>query len=1017
MRAVAAGLVALLVPAGPAFALTTEPGFSAQAVIKDLNQPTALSFAPDGRVFVAQKGGVIKVFPSVPAVGSSPLSGALASTTFADLSSDVHDVWDKGLLGLAVSPNWTADKSVYALYTSDAVFDGVGRWNDSCPGTEAGVGDGTGEGCQVSSRLVRLTSTTTAAPPALPQSAGTPTTLISDWCMQFPSHSIGTLAFGPDGKLYASGGDGASFLQTDFGQFGRPTNPCGDGHAGDQRDLGNSSANPPVRVPQNEAGALRSQDYRTTSGPVGLDGTIIRIDPATGAGVAGNPGFASMDANRKRIVAIGLRNPFRFTFRPGTSEIWGGDVGPDAYEEINRLENPLAAAPANFGWPCSEGNFTPGVTFGVYASKPLCSALGAATTAPYYSYEHGTKKGPIPGDDQLAQDPCPPQSNGGSSTTGVAFEPSDASGYPAAYRGALFFADWAKNCIWVMKAGANGLPDVNRVEHFVRGVGAVQLVVGPPGTPYAGDLFYVNIGQFDGNGGAIKDSGEIRRVHFGSAPTAVITADQTTGPAPLAVSLSGASSSNPEGGPLTFAWDLDDNGTFETNGVTVATSYGPGHHTANLQVTSSMGVKDFTSIELDSGAPIITISTPTAALHWKVGDKVDFAGNAIDAEEGVLPESALKWTLNLRHCEVGNGDACHNHGPLVSSTGATGSFSTPDHGYPSYLVLTVSVTDVSGARATQSVRLDPTAISWLVDTKPSGGVVSVGATAAAGPLKKTVVAVSGTEVDVASPQVFNGVTRAFVGWSDNGASSHVAIAPATDGSLIATFTNGVPVAKLSSDRTDGKVPFVVNFDASDSSDPDAAAGDTITYAWDLDGDGLFDDGTSAKIAKTYVTDGATKVRVRVTDRAGAQAIAKVDIGGVALTQAELQANPCKKNTFVARYFVGSKANRVPFLTRCEKAVNARWGLRRPVTGAPKDHFFVRWAGTFDFTGGTTRFKAIGDDGIRVWIDGKLIVNHWKGKVELSTIDRPLTRGKHAIRVEYIERTGTARALLTWAKRR
>ena len=54
--------------------------------------------------------------------------------------------------------------------------------------------------------------------------------------------------------------------------------------------------------------------------PVGLDGTVFRVNPATGAGLAGNPLFSSPDPNAKRIVVHGLRNPFRTTFRPGTSE-------------------------------------------------------------------------------------------------------------------------------------------------------------------------------------------------------------------------------------------------------------------------------------------------------------------------------------------------------------------------------------------------------------------------------------------------------------------------------------------------------------------------------------------------------------------------------------------------------------------------------------------------------------------------------------------------------------------------
>ena len=160
--------------------------------------------------------------------------------------------------------------------------------------------------------------------------------LINDWCQQFPSHSVGTLLFGRDGYLYATGGDGASFNNVDYGQYGAnyagdKANPCGDppGAVG-------TALSPPGA----EGGALRSQSVRRTDGPATLDGAVLRIDPATGAGVPGNPYFSSSDANARRIVAFGLRNPFRITQRPGTDELWIGDVGWNTWEEINRVVAP-----------------------------------------------------------------------------------------------------------------------------------------------------------------------------------------------------------------------------------------------------------------------------------------------------------------------------------------------------------------------------------------------------------------------------------------------------------------------------------------------------------------------------------------------------------------------------------------------------------------------------------------------------------------------------------------------------
>jgi glucose/arabinose dehydrogenase len=241
--------------------------------------------------------------------------------------------------------------------------------------------------------------------------------MIEDWCQQYPSHSTGSVAFGQDGKLYASGGDGASFNWVDYGQGGTSINQCVD--------------------PANEGGALRSQDMRTTSDPVTLDGTVIRVDPETGAGSDGNPFAGSTDANARRIVAYGLRNPFRATFRPDTNELWAGDVGWNEWEEINRLTNAADATAENFGWPCYEGSARqPGYD---NQNLPICETLyGAnAVTPPYYAYRHS--------DQVIPSESCP---IGGSSIAGLSFAFYTGGPYPAEYDGALFFADYTRRCIW-----------------------------------------------------------------------------------------------------------------------------------------------------------------------------------------------------------------------------------------------------------------------------------------------------------------------------------------------------------------------------------------------------------------------------------------------------------------------------------------------------------------------------------------------------------------------------------------
>ena len=90
---------ALVTQAGPspAGASTLPTGFRDSVVLSGLTNPTVLQFAPDGRIFVGQKNGVIKVFQSL--TDTNPV-------TFADLSSKVDDYWDRGLLGMALAPNF-----------------------------------------------------------------------------------------------------------------------------------------------------------------------------------------------------------------------------------------------------------------------------------------------------------------------------------------------------------------------------------------------------------------------------------------------------------------------------------------------------------------------------------------------------------------------------------------------------------------------------------------------------------------------------------------------------------------------------------------------------------------------------------------------------------------------------------------------------------------------------------------------------------------------------------------------
>ena len=363
LAAILAAAVLVLLAPGSANAGTLPSGFQESTVFSGLTNPTNVEFSQDGRVFVAEKSGLIKVFDGLS--DTTP-------TTFADLRTKVHNFWDRGLLGFALAPNFPSDPDVYVLYTHDAAIGGTApRWgqpgvtSDRCP-TPPGP---TADGCVVSGRLSKLTASGNTM-------TGSEQVLIEDWCQQYPSHSIGALAFGADGALYVSGGDGASFNFVDYGQDGSPLNPCGDPPGG---------AGATLTPPTAEGGALRSQDLRTSGDPVGLDGAILRVNPETGEALPNNPLFGNSDPNARRIIAYGLRNPFRITIRPGTNEVWAGDVGWNFWEEINRVADPGGAV-ENFGWPCYEGVQRQSGYDG--ANLNICENLYSqqgAVTDPYFS--------------------------------------------------------------------------------------------------------------------------------------------------------------------------------------------------------------------------------------------------------------------------------------------------------------------------------------------------------------------------------------------------------------------------------------------------------------------------------------------------------------------------------------------------------------------------------------------------------------------------------------------------------
>jgi len=782
-----------LIAAAPATGMDLPPGFQARTLplpkatsptyVDGLQKPTTLDFAPDGKLFVAERNGRVLEFDSTedptPTLVLSILDKVMAKA-------------DRGILGMKLDPEYPAQPYLYLSYTYDAPIGG-----DSDDSEHTHYADGAddcveakeSDDCLVSGRLARVeidpaTSVAVGSGGAAdPVDPGSEEVLINSWCQQVTSHSVGDIEFDAEGALLMSGGDGASWGSIDFGQLG---NFCKD--------------------PEYEGGSLRAQDLRTpaTPGdPTDYNGSIIRVDRDTGAALSNNPlaqaplsSGGVEDVAARRILAEGLRNPYRFTIQPGTGEIYIGDVGQDLWEEIDHFSPPPATGVGltNFGWPCFEGGRSGNLKMPRWEAaekelhKPLCETLytnPSQVTAPIFAYPHAN----APGYDGrvFEEDACDP--NPGSAISGVAFYdpsgvPADAL-LPAEYFGALFFADAARGCIWTMQAGLDGVPDPATVANFAIGEDGdvftpVDIVQGPDGALYLPSFY----------GDSIV---EIRYFPGSRAPEAELSASATYGPVPLSVNFDASGSTDPdlgEGDHLAYAWDLDGDGEFDDGSAATAShEYTEAKNvTVKVRVSDDLNHVSVAEVKLypgDMGPPDVEIKAPTASFEWEAGGEVPYEAVATDPdgdEFGSLAKPLTPhWEFTLEHCPVG----CHEH-PITSADEPSGSFVAPPHELPVHLKLEFSAIDSRGMRTSEVVEIDPREVEVTLESDPAGVALALNGVSSVGPFGGIVIAGGTATVSAPATAAVGGAPYLFDSWSDGGARVHDADT-SEDVELVASF--------------------------------------------------------------------------------------------------------------------------------------------------------------------------------------------------------------------------------------
>jgi glucose/arabinose dehydrogenase len=287
-------VVALALPAMPSAASAAVPSGFTDELVATVAAPTAFAFTPDGRMLITTQSGNLRVRTA---------AGALLPNPVFSLGTRVCTNSERGLLGIAVDPNFAANRFIYLYWT----FNKTGLCNATAVNrvTRHVLGDDnsvTGE-----------------------------TVLINNIHSPAGNHNAGDLEFGKDGLLYVSVGDGGC----DYAGGG-----CG-------------GANDAARDRHVMVGKI----LRITR-----DGAIPASNPHStgpGTGRCNVNGSTIVGSWCQEIFATGLRNPFRFGFDPNATgtRFFINDVGQNVWEEID-----LGAAGADYGWNIREGHCATGST-------------------------------------------------------------------------------------------------------------------------------------------------------------------------------------------------------------------------------------------------------------------------------------------------------------------------------------------------------------------------------------------------------------------------------------------------------------------------------------------------------------------------------------------------------------------------------------------------------------------------------------------------------------------------------
>lgn len=693
-------LLALLVAVDSGSAATLPPGFVETTVGGSWNEAVGLAFTADGRLFVWERGGRIWTVDG----------GVKSATPFLDLSEEVGGWRDFGLLGVAFHPDYLNNGFVYLYYVVDQhhlLHHGTPSYD---PNTDTYYAATQGritryraiKGSPSDPDYGNATSVDPATRFVLHGDA------IGTGCpILYESHGVGQLVFGEDNTLLAACGDGASYSTTDAGSIAHT-------YYAEAIALG-------IVRPEENVGAYRAQMLSS------LSGKILRLDPITGLGLPSNPFYdGDPTSTRSKVYALGLRNPYRMVRKPGTGAhdaslgdpgtLYIGDVGWNTWEDLHVLDQ----AGQNLGWPAFEGlerhngywnasppnpdapnplydgttctqaffSFTdliqqatldPGARF----PNPCDTAQDVPPATPTFFHTRpkidmrhgatgGARWGSFNGFSAIAvavggaMDPAGrsvpgPLFGANTSTAGVFYTGTQ---FPAEYQGQYLHAEWDHE--WIKRFDMDANDDPVRIADFASNAGGVVFVSMDPTN---GDLYYISWTAL---------VYRVRYIGLGNAPpTAIASANPIYGPGPLSVDFTGDASIDPEGLPLTYAWELDGPGVTSSlanpSHVYPGTPGVPEKKTITLTVTDdgSPGpdAQDTTTVDIwiNDTPPTVAITSPVDGSLYSVTAPTVYDLTAdISDLESATPALTCEWLVALHH-----NDHFHSEPPITACSGAT----------------------------------------------------------------------------------------------------------------------------------------------------------------------------------------------------------------------------------------------------------------------------------------------------------------------------------------------------------